>query len=241
MTIARLINVSAQSTDMTTSRELNDVSMSFPDKKFTAILGPSGSSKSLLIEAIGGLAEVNTGEIITCGTTVTGASSQTLAQLRSESVAFVFSNHNVVPSLTIEENLFLAHRLTRRTVDRSFAKEVIHSFDLFPYLERKASKTPADVHQRLAIARAILKEAQLLLAQEPTKFLRHNSSEKVLDSFRRCSREYGISIIMSTHSNFVASYADEVHLFLDGSPAGNVVNPSLHSLAFARENTTYWA
>ncbi|QJC21433.1 ATP-binding cassette domain-containing protein [Arcanobacterium buesumense] len=211
--------------------------MTFQRGKFSAILGPNGSSKSLLIEAIGGLYPVTSGRIITCDVDVTRSTASELATLRATDVAFVFSRHNIVETLSIEENLLLAHTISSLPVNEDLLDDVITSFNLQSYLAMNPMEVTADVLQRIAIARAVLKESQLILAQEPTQFLRHESSEMILDSLRRSCREYGISIIMSTHSNFVASYADHVHLFLDGEPTGMIVNPSLHSLSYAQENT----
>ncbi|USR79780.1 ABC transporter ATP-binding protein [Arcanobacterium pinnipediorum] len=241
MTVARLIDVSVQRSARNADRELTNVSMSFPEGKFSAILGPNGSSKSLLMEVLGGLASVDSGQVFTCGVELTALAPQNRTRLLSESVAFVFNEHNVIRSLTFDDNLLLAHKFSRRPVDRELYRDVVESFGLAPYLGMKPSPETTDINQRLAIARAVLKKAKLVLACEPTQFLQHKPSENVLDSLRRCSREYGMSIILSTHSNFVATYADEVHVFLDGAPTGSVVNPSLPSLAFAQENITYSA
>nr|WP_301281054.1 ATP-binding cassette domain-containing protein [Arcanobacterium phocae] len=235
MTIAQLIDVSVHARKTPRDREIKNVSMSFESGKFSAILGPNGSSKSLLIDVIGGLYPVQQGQVITCGVDITHSTPHELADLRSGDVAFVFSQHNVVDTLTIKENILLAHTISAHPYDKDLYDDVIQSFGLQRYLQSYPRENRADVLQRVAIARAVLKSSKLILAQEPTRFLRHEASEIILDSLRRCSREYGISIIMSTHNNFAASYADHVHLFLDGEPTGMVVNPSLESLAFAQE------
>lgn len=241
MSIAQLVNVSVASRKLPEGRALNNVSMSFGNGKFSAVLGPNGSSKSLLIEVLGGLAPISTGQVITCGIDITHSNNDELAELRASSVSYVFNKHNVIDTLTIRENLLLAHTFSSLHLDNVLYRDVIGSFNLRKYLDLRPSATTADVHQRVAIARAVLKRSRLILAHEPTQFLRQEPSENVLDSLRRCNREYGMSIIMSTHNNFAASYADHVHLFLDGEPTGMVANPSLQSLAFAQESSAYWA
>lgn len=192
MTIAQLIDVSVHAHMTPRDREIKNVSMSFENGKFSAILGPNGSSKSLLIDVLGGLYPVQQGQVITCGIDITQSTSHELADLRSGDVAFVFSQHNVVDTLTIKENILLAHTISSLPYDKDLYDDVVHSFGLHRELQSYPRENSADVLQRVAIARAVLKNTKLILAQEPTRFLRHEASEIVLDSLRRCNREYKI-------------------------------------------------
>lgn len=180
MSIAQLVNVSVASRKLPEGRALNNVSMSFGNGKFSAVLGPNGSSKSLLIEVLGGLAPISTGQVITCGIDITHSGNDELAELRASSVSYVFNKHNVIDTLTIRENLLLAHTFSSLHLDNVLYRDVIGSFNLRKYLDLRPSATTADVHQRVAIARAVLKRSRLILAHEPTQFLRQEPSENVL-------------------------------------------------------------
>lgn len=121
-------------------------------------------------------------------------------------------------------------------MDSDVLNAVIDKFDLRDCLNKRSHETDVDVHQRTAIARAVLKGSKLILADEPAAQLGSRATESIMDCLRTCTREYGISVIAATHNSFAAAYADRVYLLLDGTYKGRIDSPSIQSIFLAQEN-----
>jgi putative ABC transport system ATP-binding protein len=206
-------------------RALDGVDLVVDPGEMVAIMGPSGSGKSTLLHIVGALETPTAGTIAVAGRRYDGASDAALTQLRRDHIGFVFQFFNLLASLSAEENVLLPALIARRTdaAIRRRARELLRLVDL----EDRATHTPAELsggqQQRVSIARALLLEPELLLADEPTGNLDTRSGHDVLRVLRELSRaEGGHTILMVTHDPSAAAVADRVVFLRDGRVAGEV-------------------
>lgn len=196
---------------------LNDVSISFRDNEFVAILGPSGSGKTTLLNVMGGLDHYDSGDMIVDGISTHRYKDRDWDTFRNNRIGFVFQSYNLIPHQTILQNVELALTLsgvgkaerTRR------AKEALASVGLTEHLNKKPSQLSGGQMQRVAIARALINDPEIVLADEPTGALDSRSSDELLKLFTRIN-EGGQTIIMVTHSVRAASRAGRVLFIRDG-------------------------
>lgn len=215
---------------------LDSISLEFKEGEFSALLGPSGSAKSAVIDIIAGLDTIASGQIHVCGHELSALDAAQKADLRKSEIGVVHKSHNVAEHLTIRQNLLLAHSFNGLELDKELFDDVVARFDLAQWLSKMPKETDVDVHQRTAIARAVLKGSTLILADEPAAQLGSRATEAIMDCLRTCTREYGRSVIVATHNSFAAAYADRVFLLLDGAFKGTIESPTIQSIFFAQEN-----
>jgi putative ABC transport system ATP-binding protein len=185
--------------------------------EFTVIMGNSGSGKSTLLYLLCGLDKATSGSVWINDIPVHGLSEKDLALLRRNNVGFVFQDNNLVPSLTIKENILVAGYLVnkdKKLLNRR-ADSLLEDLDILPLAGRMPSQVSGGESQRCSIARALINNPVVLLADEPTGSLNSEASEKVLDCLVRLHR-YGQSIIMVTHDIKSASRGERVLFFRDG-------------------------
>jgi putative ABC transport system ATP-binding protein len=205
-------------------RALDGVDLVVARGEMVAIMGPSGSGKSTLLHIVGALETPTAGTIAVGGHRYDGAGDGALTKLRRDHIGFVFQFFNLLASLSAEENVLLPGLIARRTdtAIRRRAGELLRLVDL----EDRASHTPAELsggqQQRVSIARALLLEPELLLADEPTGNLDTRSGRDVLHILRELSRTEGRTILMVTHDPSAAAVADRVVFLRDGKVAGEV-------------------
>jgi putative ABC transport system ATP-binding protein len=205
-------------------RALDEVDLVVDPGEMVAIMGPSGSGKSTLLHIVGALETPTAGTIAVAGRRYDGASDADLTRLRRDHIGFVFQFFNLLASLSAEENVLLPALIARRTdtAMRRRARELLRLVDL----EDRATHTPAELsggqQQRVSIARALLLEPELLLADEPTGNLDTRSGREVLRILRRLSRAEGRTVLMVTHDPSAAAVADRVLFLRDGRVAGEV-------------------
>ena len=200
---------------------LDDVSLRVDRGDFVAIMGPSGSGKSTLLNVIGGLDRPSAGEVLLDGQRIDGADENALVDIRRGSIAYVFQQYHLLPSLTALENVLLP--LLFRGV-----KEGTHkALDLLTRvgLERRAGHKPGQLsggeQQRVAIARALVGDPSLILADEPTGNMDQKTGMEILDLFCQLNRD-GHSIIMVTHNPETAKHAGQLIVLEDGRIADRV-------------------
>ncbi|RMH21745.1 MAG: ABC transporter ATP-binding protein [Acidobacteria bacterium] len=198
---------------------LNDLSLEVPAGDFVALMGPSGSGKTTLLNLIGGLDRPTAGEITVAGMRVDRASNRQLARWRARHVGFVFQLYNLLPVLTAERNvelpLLLTH-LSRKERKRHVATalEVVGLADRARHYPRQLS---GGQEQRVGIARAIVTDPTLILADEPTGDLDRQSGDEILDLLAALNREHGKTIIMVTHDPLAAERAARTVLLDKGA------------------------
>jgi putative ABC transport system ATP-binding protein len=201
--------------------------------EMVAIMGPSGSGKSTLLHIVGALETPTAGTIAVAGHRYDGASDAELTRLRRDHIGFVFQFFNLLASLSAEENVLLPALIARRTdaAIRDRAHELLRLVDL----EDRATHTPAELsggqQQRVSIARALLLEPELLLADEPTGNLDTRSGRDVLRVLRELSRAEGRTILMVTHDPSAAAVADRVVFLRDGRVAGEIPGGSTRAVS----------
>jgi putative ABC transport system ATP-binding protein len=192
--------------------------------EMVAIMGPSGSGKSTLLHIVGALETPTSGTVAVGGHRYDGADDKTLTRLRRDHIGFVFQFFNLLSSLSAEENVLLPALIARRA-DAAMRRHAHELLELVG-LGARASHTPGELsggqQQRVSIARALLLEPELVLADEPTGNLDTRSGREVLAVLRRLSRAEGHTILMVTHDPSAAAVADRVVFLRDGRVAGEV-------------------
>ena len=191
---------------------LRDVDLTIYRGEFIVLLGPSGSGKSTLLNILGGLDRPSSGEARFEEHELTAATESQLTQYRREHVGFVFQFYNLIPSLTVRENVELVTDIANNAMP---AVEALGLVDLTDRLDHFPSQLSGGEQQRVAIARAIVKRPEVLLCDEPTGALDYQTGKLVLEVIERINRELGTTAIVITHNAAIASMADRV-LYLGG-------------------------
>lgn len=197
-------------------RALDDVSIRFPDARWTAVMGPSGSGKSTLLHCAAGLEAVTSGQVLVAGADITGASEQELTTLRRDTIGFVFQSYNLIGSLTAEQNVALPLRLGGQRVSTRDARAVLEGVGLADRRKHRPREMSGGQRQRVAIARAMVARPAVLFADEPTGALDSSSAKTVLALLRQMVEQSRQSIVMVTHDPAVAANADSVLFLSDG-------------------------
>jgi putative ABC transport system ATP-binding protein len=199
-----------------TVRALDGVDVAFPRGRFTAIMGPSGSGKSTLMHCVAGLDTLTSGRVLIGDTDLSTLSDKQLTLLRRERIGFVFQSFNLVPTLTVSENVALPQALAGRKPDRTWLDAVVSTVGLGDRLRHRPSELSGGQQQRAAVARALVGRPALVFADEPTGNLDSRSGGEILGFMRRAVDELGQTIVMVTHDPVAASYADTVLFLADG-------------------------
>ena len=184
--------------------------------KFTAIVGRSGSGKSTLLHLIGGIDRPDSGRVIIDGEDIYALKGDFLAKFRRMKIGFIFQDFNLVPSLTVWENIVLPLGLDGRRVDESKVMPIIERIGLSEKKDAMTNTLSGGQKQRVAIARALVTSPAVILADEPTGNLDSRTEIEVMDILKRCVREFGQTLVMITHDETIAQMADNVILIEDG-------------------------
>ena len=197
-------------------KALDGIDLSIEKGRFTAIIGASGSGKTTLLNMIGGLDTPDEGEVIVDGVNLSGLKERELAVFRRGKVGFVYQNFNLVPTLTVKENILFPLSLAGSTPDRRFFGEVVGQLFLEDRLNAYPHQLSGGGQQRVAIARALLGKPAILLADEPTGNLDVKSGQNVLGLLKMSVETYRQTLIMITHNLEIAQMADRVLRMEDG-------------------------
>ena len=189
---------------------LQGITASFPRGTLTAVMGLSGSGKSTLLQCAAGLDRPSAGSIHIGGIDLTALRRKKLSVLRREHVGFVFQAFNLVPTLSVAENIALPLRLDGRHVDRKLVREVADRVGIADQLRRLPDTLSGGQQQRVAIARALITNPEVIFADEPTAALDPYTTEAVLSLLRRAVDELGQTVVLVTHQPSVAAWADRV-------------------------------
>jgi putative ABC transport system ATP-binding protein len=195
---------------------LDGVTLDFRTAELTAIMGPSGSGKSTLMHCLAGLDTATSGSVRLGDTELTGLPDKQLTLLRRERVGFVFQSFNLLPALTAEQNIRLPLDLAGRRADPALWNHVIGRLGIASRLGHRPGELSGGQQQRVACARALITQPDVIFADEPTGNLDSASGAEVLAFLRASVRELGQTVIMVTHDQVAASYADRVVTLADG-------------------------
>ena len=195
---------------------VDDVSFSVEKGEFVAIVGASGSGKSTLLHLIGGVDRPTSGKIFVDCNDISKMNDDKLAVFRRRQVGIVYQFYNLIPILTVEENITLPCDLDGRGVDRERLEMILDSFGLRARRKHLPNQLSGGQQQRTSIARALINNPSLVLADEPTGNLDSKSSEEVMSMLKMCNQSYGQTVIMITHNLDIAKQADRIITISDG-------------------------
>ena len=195
---------------------VDDVSFSVEKGEFVAIVGASGSGKATLLPLIGGVDRPTSGKIFVDGNDISKMNDDKLAVFRRRQVGIVYQFYNLIPILTVEENITLPCDLDGRGVDRERLEMILDSFGLRARRKHLPNQLSGGQQQRTSIARALINNPSLVLADEPTGNLDSKSSEEVMSMLKMCNQSYGQTVIMITHNLDIAKQADRIITISDG-------------------------
>ena len=219
-------------------RPLQDLTITFPAGRFTAVMGPSGSGKSTLMHVLAGLDVPDSGDV-TLATergpvSLSGLNEKQLTLMRRDSVGFIFQAYNLIPAMTAEENILLPSLLGGGSrIDRPFFHQVVERLGLSDRLHHRPFELSGGQQQRVAVARALVSRPSVVFADEPTGNLDQASGAEVLDLLRTAVDEFGQTVIMVTHDAAAAAQADSTVLLADGRVVETLQRPSAEQLAAA--------
>jgi putative ABC transport system ATP-binding protein len=210
---------------------LDGVTASFGAGTFTAVMGPSGSGKSTLLQCAAGLDRPSAGRVFLAGAELHAGKDTAMTKFRRTRVGFVFQDYNLLPALTVEQNVVLPLRLAGRRVDHARCHAVLERLGLSARRADLPERLSGGQRQRVAIARALVGEPAVIFADEPTGALDLRSAREVLTLLRAVVREHGRTVVMVTHDPVAAAYADSVLFLADGRLAGALDGPTAEAVA----------
>ena len=203
----------------TAVKALKDVSFSVPKGEYVAIVGESGSGKSTLLNMIGALDTPTSGKVLIDGKDIFAMSDRKLTIFRRRNIGFIFQAFNLIPELTVEQNIIFPSLLDYQKPDKAYLEELLSVLNLKERRHHLPSQLSGGQQQRVAIGRALFTRPSLILADEPTGNLDTKNTSEVITLLKETSRKYEQTIVMITHSRSVAQTADRVLQVSDGQLA----------------------
>lgn len=202
-------------------KALDDINLSLDEGEVYVILGPSGSGKSTLLNMVGGLDSLDDGEIIISGRNISRADKKSMTEYRREDIGFVFQFYNLIPDLTVQENIEVVADISDNPLN---INEVMEELGIADYKNRFPKELSGGQQQRVAIARALIKNPKILLCDELTGALDSKSSRDVLRVIEKVNSSFKTTIIIITHNEAIAHMADTVVRIRDGKVADCIDN-----------------
>ena len=196
---------------------LDDVSFSIDQHEMVVILGPSGAGKSTLLNIMGGMDHVTDGKVYMDGLDISGYSEKELTDYRAKNIGFIFQAFNLIPELTVEQNIIFPLLLDYQKPDKRYLEELLTVLNLKDRRNHLPSQLSGGQQQRVAIGRALITRPSLILADEPTGNLDSQNSSEVIALLKETSKKYEQTIIMITHNRSIAQTADRVLQVSDGT------------------------
>ena len=200
---------------------LKGISFNVEKGEFCVLLGPSGSGKSTLLNIIGGIDSADNGYISINGEKTKDMNEKTLTKYRRKHSGYVFQMYNLIPNLNIKENIEVGAYLSEKSLD---IDDLLKTLGLYEHRHKLPNQLSGGQQQRTAIGRAIVKNPDILLCDEPTGALDYNTSKDILKLIEEVNRKYGNTIIMVTHNDAIKNMADRVIKLRDGKIRENYVN-----------------
>ena len=197
-------------------RALDDVSFTVPKGEFVAIIGPSGSGKSTLLHILGGVDTPTDGHVYVDGTDITTLDETALAIFRRRQIGLIYQFYNLIPILTVEENMTLPLLLDDKKVDRAHFDSLVQVLGLQHRLGHLPSELSGGQQQRVSIGRALMNNPAILLADEPTGNLDSKNSKEIVELLRQFNKALNQTVIIITHDERIALDADRVIAVEDG-------------------------
>ena len=197
-------------------RALDNISVDFSSRQFTAIMGPSGSGKSTLLHCLAGLDRVTSGQVFIGPVEISASAEKQLTLIRRDRIGFIFQSFNLIPTLNAAENITLPMALAGKKPDQAWMDSIVKTLRIGDRLTHRPSELSGGQQQRVAVARALVSRPDLIFADEPTGNLDSRASAEILTFMRAAVDDLGQTIVMVTHDPSAASYADRVVFLADG-------------------------
>ena len=200
---------------------LKGIDFSLERGEFCVLLGPSGSGKSTLLNIIGGIDTPDRGAVIVNGEKMADMTEKTLTKYRRNHLGYVFQMYNLIPNLNVQENIEVGAYLSDDPLD---VNELMHTLGLYEHRHKMPNQLSGGQQQRTSIGRAIVKNPDSLLCDEPTGALDYNTSKEILSLIEKVNQTYGNTVIMVTHNDAIKNMADRVIRLRDGMIRKNYIN-----------------
>ena len=195
---------------------LSNVSVEIKKGEFVAVVGASGSGKSTFLNVCGGLDIPTSGEVIVGGKKLAGLGADELTEFRRKHIGFVFQNYNLIPVMTVKENIVLPVQIGGKMEDGELYNRVVNALGLAGLENRLPSELSGGQQQRVAVARALVSSPSIILADEPTGNLDSVATKEVMELLLRAVREFGQTVVMITHNELLTAECDRVLVMQDG-------------------------
>ena len=192
---------------------LNDVSLDIEEGEFVFIVGDSGSGKSTMLNCIGGLDTMDSGSVKVDGNEISGLNADELSEYRRANLGFIFQFYNLVPNLTVKENIEICQFLTEDPLDM---EELLDTLGLTEHQDKFPAQLSGGQQQRCAIARALITKPAIILADEPTGNLDSETSFEVMKLFQKMAYKFNQTMVIVTHDKKIAEMADRIICIKDG-------------------------
>ena len=204
--------------DETLVKALDEVSLDIQAQEFTAIVGPSGSGKSSLLHLLGGLDRPNSGQVFLEGKAIDKLSDRDLSRFRRDHIGFIFQAYNLIPVLTVEENIeyvMVLQRL-RKHIRHQKVKNILARVGLEGKQNRRPNELSGGQQQRVAVARAVVSSPSIVFADEPTANLDSHSAQNLMEMMKQFNEQDGVTFVFSTHDERIRQLAKRVVTLEDG-------------------------
>ena len=202
-------------------KALKPTDFSINEGEFTAIIGPSGSGKSTLLHLLAGLDKPSSGKVYINGKEIYSMSEKELSKFRRTNIGFIFQFFNLIPILSIEENIKLPILMDGRKVDEDYFNEIMETLGLTDRKRHLSGEVSGGQQQRASIARALITKPSIIFADEPTGNLDSKNSEEVMDLLTMSIKKYNQTLVMITHDPKIAERADRIITISDGEISGD--------------------
>ena len=186
---------------------LKGIELTVKKSEICVLLGPSGSGKSTLLNIIGGIDSADSGDILIEGEKIADMNEKTLTLYRRKHLGYIFQMYNLIPNLTVRENIEVGAYLSEKPLD---VDELLHTLGLYEHRNKLPNQLSGGQQQRTAIGRAIVKNPDILLCDEPTGALDYQTSKEILKLIETVNKKYGNTIVMVTHNDAIKDMADRV-------------------------------
>ena len=200
---------------------LKGIDLAVEKGEFCVLLGPSGSGKSTLLNILGGIDRADSGDILIDGERMANMNEKALTLYRRRHLGYIFQMYNLIPNLTVRENIEVGAYLSDKPLD---VNELLHTLGLYEHRNKLPNQLSGGQQQRTAIGRAIVKNPDILLCDEPTGALDYKTSKEILKLIETINEKYGNTIIMVTHNDAIKDMATRVVHLKDGMIRSNVIN-----------------
>ena len=200
---------------------LKGIDMAVEKGEFCVLLGPSGSGKSTLLNILGGIDRADSGDILIDGERMADMNEKALTLYRRRPLGYIFQMYNLIPNLTVRENIEVGAYLSRHPLD---VDELLHLLGLWDHRGKLPNQLSGGQQQRTSIGRAIVKNPDILLCDEPTGALDYKTSKEILKLIETVNQKYGNTVIMVTHNDAIRLMADRVVRLRDGAIRSNETN-----------------